>query len=63
MMSRPQGLSLPATLPWPPLFTSILEAILSLPSRHYPDTIMSVGGGKGIRLLAASPGPVRETKP
>lgn len=27
MMSRPQGLSLPAALPWPQLFTSILVAI------------------------------------
>lgn len=34
VMSRPQGLSLPAILPWPQLFTSILVAVLLLPSKH-----------------------------
>lgn len=48
MMSRPQGLSLPAALPWPQLSTSILVAILLLPSKHCPDAVMSAGGNKGI---------------
>lgn len=48
MMSRPQCLSLPAALPWPQLFTSILVAILLLPSKHCPDAVVSAGGNRGI---------------
>lgn len=55
MMSRPQGLSLTATLPWPQLFTSILVAILPLPSKHCPDAVMNAGGNKGIRGVFSLP--------
>lgn len=63
MMSRPQGLSLTATLPWPQLFTSILVAILLLPSKHCPDAVMSAGGNKGIRLLTAALSPIGRQNP